>query len=254
MLSTGGSFERAVRSAQTGATHRVNAPPGNLGLAFATKLAANKGVMVEGVSKESPLTGLVLPGWLLLKVGEVSIAAGDYESVERLLQRTESGTRLLTFLDGQAESSLTTVVYEALSSSWSGHAYVTIEAPAGKLGLSVAIFNGKPVVQSLSADSPLRGGVGLRWELLQIDEVSVSKMGHAEIAKLLTDRAKQEKRTLNFKAEEPKKPPSMFLAAALVAVIAYCVSLVWANRWVPEPNIATPGFVEEEMKKAIWFH
>ena len=66
MLNAGNSFDRAVPSGQKGATHIIAAPAGNLGIAFAQKLAANKGVMVEALAPDSPLIRLVQPGWLLL--------------------------------------------------------------------------------------------------------------------------------------------------------------------------------------------
>jgi hypothetical protein len=197
--------------------------------------------MLQTLADDSPLQSLVKPGWLLLKVAGVALAPGDYESAERLLLHTQaSPTRTLTLLDPEAEKSLTSIVYEALSASWSGRALVTVEAPPGKLGIGLALLHGKPIVQALSADSPLRGSVGLRWELLQVDDIAVSTLGHAEIAKLLLERASQEKRVLRFSAEEPERQPSMFFAVILLALLAQCVRLVFESRDEP---VATPDFV-----------
>ena len=242
MLQTGGNYERALKSARRGATHRVRAPPGNLGLALMTKLAANKGVMLQAIAHDSPIASLVKPGWLLLDVAGVALAPGDYESAERLLRHSQaSSTRILTLLDPEAEESLTSIVYEALSASWSGRALVTVEAPPGKLGIGLALLYGRPIVQALSADSPLMGSVGLRWEPLQVDDIVVSTLGHAEIGKLLMERASQEKRVLRFRAEEPERQPSLLLAVILLALLAQCVRLVFESRDKP---VATPHFVE----------
>lgn len=252
MLSTGSTFDRALKSGQKGATHRLTAPAGNLGIAFVKKLASNKGVMVQTLSPNSPLVGMVVPGWLLLDVGGVSIAPGDHDGAEKLLLNSEAAPRVLTFLDHEAESTLTAIVYEAMSSSWSSMAHVTVDAPPGKLGISFATFNSKPVVQTLAADSPLRGRVGLRWELLEVDGTNVSGLGHGPIAEMLKERATKEVRQLKFLAEEPQKSPPMFLAIVLVAIIAFCVHLVVSNRHEAEltGQMATPGFVDQVMEEA----
>ena len=252
MMSLGSTYDRAMRSGQKGATHVIVAPPGNLGLAFVHKLAANKGVMVEALAKDSPLHGLVAPSWLLLQVGGVSVAPGDYQSAEALLQSTEAKERTLKFLDHEAEAMLCAAVHEALSQSWSAQPLVSVKAPKGKLGIAFADFHGKPVVQTLAADSPLRGLVGLRWQLLSVDGESVSGKGHAAIAKLLTDKAESEERVLTFEAEEPKSAPPLFVGIVLVAVLAWCVHTVVANRHEPEltGQMATPGFVESVMEDA----
>jgi len=231
MLEPTSIFERAMGCAVAGATHYVNAPPGELGLSFED--GANKGVMISAISEESPIRELVLKGWLLLEVNEKKIPAGDCTFATKLMHNTTSqATRVLKVLDHEAEAKLLDRVYEA----WTVWQHVTVEAPPGKLGIQLSTQEHRTVVSSLTPASPLRGLAGLTWTLLSIDDVDVSKMGATRAAELLAERASNEKRVLKFDAERRKKKPWAF-GVVILAMLAASVYMVIRDQVTGHPLV-----------------
>ena len=138
-----------------------------------------------------------------------------------LLDKYEKLPRALEFLDYEAERVLTVRVQE----SWAKLSDVEIEAPPGKLGISFVLEPGtkKPIVDTLKPNSPLRGFVGLKWRVLTIDGVDVTKVeDEHEISKMLLAKA-DKPRWMKFDAGEPKKPTPKLLLIACLIMFALCL-------------------------------
>lgn len=108
--------------------------------------------------------------------------------------------------------------------AWANLKHLEVEAPAGTLGISfITDDQGRPMVDTLSATSPLRGLVGLKWRLLEVDGVAFHKVDDPkEVTKVLLDKFNQP-RKLKFDAGEPKGPVNKLQLFFWIALALICL-------------------------------
>ena len=218
------------RQAERGAAHAakmtVEAPKGPLGLTFSTSAG---GPTVDIVNPDSPLHLEVGVGWKLIGLDDVNVRKFNCGAAAKWLKENENRERTLIFEDPVRFASLI-LGKDLIANKPAFCKPVTVDAPAGRLGLTLRTRDGSATVHSVKAASPLVHRVGVGWRLLAVDGVDCSSMDHDAAVKLLHDSAGRS-RTLTFDDPTITHSPGVEYAlqfvypAVLVLLIALCVGI-----------------------------
>ena len=229
------------RAADQKATVTVDAPSGQLGLILSSSAS---GPTVNALRPSSPLLLDVRVGWKLIKIDGVDVGTRDAHAAAAMLDHAIDRKRVLTFIDPER-------LMASLINPAANHAppppsgTIVVHAPSGRLGLTLATSGGSPTVAGVRAASPLAHRVALGWRLLAVDGIDVSRAGHLEAIRVLTER-EGAPRTLTFDAGRRARPwvgavaHQMLYPAFLVGLIAFLVAFV---------QLLAPGLLAEQLER-----
>ena len=229
------------KAADQKATITVDAPSGPLGLILSSTAS---GPTVNALRPSSPLLLDVRVGWKLVKIDGVDVGTRDAQAAAAMLDEAIDKKRVLTFMDPER-------LMASLINPTANHApppqsgTIVVHAPSGRLGLTLETSGGSPTVAGVRPASPLAHRVALGWRLLAVDGIDVSRAGHLEAIRVLTDR-EGAPRTLTFDAGRGAGPwvdavaQQMLYPAFLVGLIAVIFAFV---------QLVAPGLIAEELKR-----
>ena len=167
----------------------VNAPCGDLGLAF----APDGSNVVTSISSSSPLIGTVHPNWRLLHVDGIDVEQLSPDGLTRLLEMRANEVHALEFEEVN-EHAVHRAIRAAFSNRWADGTAGVVQAPPGRLGLTLGARDGLVTVFAISEGSPLKSEVQIGWQICEVDGADVIGLDPTEVTLRLTSCLAQMRR------------------------------------------------------------
>lgn len=139
----------------------VQAPAGKLGVSVKV---TSDGPTISNIKEGSPLEGAVSTGDILVSIGGVDTRGMSTHEVSELMVSSQAEERTIV-----VESTKVPMISRK------------VEAPKGKLGLSLRVSSDGPMISNVKDTSPLDGVVQKGEYIVSIDNVDTRKMTTEEI-------------------------------------------------------------------------